>query len=169
MGVEAGVGLVSAGAGDGVEDGVGAGLVSAGAGDGVEDGVGAGLVSAGAGDGVEDGVGAGLGSAVAVSVGADAAVVSMVAVRLDAGSGVAAVAVTAGEGLAVTVPVTGVVGLGGDRLALALARDQCRDTRAHDSRQQPSHATSVGSAVWSNWKSNAQTWFGRSARSRLAG
>ena len=25
------------------------------------------------------------------------------------------------------------------------------------------------SAVWSNWKSSAQTWFGRSARSHLAG
>ena len=45
---------------------------------------------------------------------------------------------------------------------IASASRVCSSTMLSSFRTRPS-------AVWSNWKSSAQTWFGRSARSRTAG
>ena len=55
-------------------------------------------------------------------------------------------------------------GVGGDApgATIASASRVCSSTMLSSFRTRPS-------AVWSNWKSSAQTWFGRSARSRTAG
>ena len=45
---------------------------------------------------------------------------------------------------------------------IASASRVCSSTTLSSFRTRPS-------AVWSNWKSSAQTWFGRSARSLAAG